>query len=183
MKLICTLTLAIAGLIAFSSMAIAATEVMLPITNYAVIAPPDHPFNGTALLSIPIPESLASKVVLQAEILCSLQPRLQRDSLLEVIIIPINTQWDPNHIGWNDSWRELGSNLIDSMKTFSSLQTNLSDTARMDITDIVRRWLDRTYPNYGVALKTPMDLDRWFQIRRLNPNQREIAMLRIIFND
>ena len=190
MKRITLFSLAIL-LFGVASIALALTELTIPITDYIVIAPADHAEEATVLINIPfpdslivpdslhIPDSLKSRYIVRSEIICSIQPFSVNDSIFEVAMIPINIPWDRHNIRWGNNWREGGGNLIDTMLTFGAVVRTSNGRTTLDINDIVLRWADGSYPNYGLAIKSPADMPHRFQMNPIDNNHQELAILKL----
>jgi hypothetical protein len=154
-------------------------EISIPITEFAVISPPGNPLDRTVLVNISLPDSLSNKKILHAEIIANVSPMVNTDTTFEVAVIPIGIPWNPDTVQWNNAWQELGGNLEDSSITFCGINIASGITPKIEITDMVQRWLDETRSNNGIALKTPLDARVRFAVIPLNPN--ELASLRVLF--
>jgi hypothetical protein len=174
--------IAIGLVVCMTSSASAISEITIPITEFAVIAPNDRPADISVLMSIPLPDSLSTRTILHAEIICMVRPHLETDSLIQIGVVPIRVPWDPGQVEWDDSWQRNGGNLVDSLTTIHGVQVGETGIPNLDITDFVRRWLEGWYPNYGVAI-APFDWNANMRFSRMNPDRGEAATLRILFSE
>ena len=181
MKALRYFSMVIALTLCLGSVANAVSEIEVPITEFAIIAPPGNPHDLTVLISAPIPESLTTKAILHAEIICNVNPVVESDSSIEIAVFPIAVSWDPNETVWENSWEEMGGNLIDSLMTLHGIYTPGGGLSNLDVTDIIRRWIDGSYANNGIAIKPPIDLDSRFRVIPRNERDGVLASIRIIF--
>ena len=181
MKALRYFSIVVALTLCIGSVANAVSEIEIPITEFAVIAPPNNPLDLTVLISTPIPESLTTKAILHAEIICNVNPVVESDSSIEIAVFPIAVSWDPNETVWENSWREIGGNLIDSLMTLHGIYTPDAGLSNLDVTDIVRRWQDGSYANNGIAIKAPIDLHTRFRVIPRDERNGVLASIRIIF--
>ena len=161
----------------------AISEMNIPITEYAIIAPHGRPLELTILVSIPLPDTLSTMTILHAEIICAIAPHNESDSTFELVIYPVGISWDPDEVTWDNSWQELGGNLIDSLVAFHSINIADEGLKNLDVTDIVRRWLDESYANNGIAVKAPADMNHRFRVIPRNEDSGELAILRILYSE
>ncbi len=183
MKILKYILIMVVLTICSTSLVHAISEINIPITEFAIIAPHGRPLELTVLVSIPLPESLSTMTILHAEITCDVSPRIESDSTFELAVYPIGVSWDPDEVSWDNSWQELGGNLIDSLVTLHSINIANEDPKNLDITDIIRRWLDASYANNGIAVKTPADMNNRFRVIPRNEDSGELVTLRILYTD
>jgi len=160
----------------------AVTELNIPVTDFAVIAPPGHSEEGLVLLSFSLPDSFPHGNILRAQLVCNARPVDEVDSVFEITAAPIGIAWNQQDVHWSDSWGEGGGNLVDSMFTYAGVVVGENRT-RVEITDMVRAWAAGSRPNYGIVIKAPNDWRVRFRLELPDPNRQEIAYIKILMGD
>jgi hypothetical protein len=62
--------------------------------------------------------------------------------------------WSEGLVTWNSPWTIHGGDFDKSIAFASFLPNQLNCMVTLDLTDLVQRWVNGTYPNYGVFLYT-----------------------------
>jgi hypothetical protein len=62
--------------------------------------------------------------------------------------------WSEGSVTWNNPWTIHGGNFDKSIAFDSFLPNQTNCMVTLDLTDLVQRWVNGTYPNYGVLLYT-----------------------------
>jgi len=181
--------LLLTAIILVSSHTLFGATIDLPVQQLDAISPPpndriaDH---GVRLLvQFNLPDSLADKRLIYAELSTPMQLPQFRDTIFSIDVFPIETPWDEDHITWLFPWQNPGGD-IDTLNAFKRFFTiGSSDSLNLDLTELTRGWVHEGLPNCGCAIifyhinqRAPR-----FNIDNLLPTLRSYLRLRIVFDN
>ncbi len=67
-------------------------------------------------------------------------------------IYRVSTSWSEETVTWNNPWTNRGGDFDNSVAFASFLPNHANCMVALDLTDLVQRWVNGKYPNYGVLL-------------------------------
>ena len=152
----CTIKLpatALATILTFTVPMIHGETIEIHAQQLAIISPPQNDSSirhgARLLMKFDFPDSLFGKRILFAELWLPFSLVSLNDTTLRYEVFSISTAWDENNVAWDYPWQNPGGD-IDSLSCSSRYFTiGSNDALNLDLTSVVREWLNLGRPNEG----------------------------------
>lgn len=129
-----------------------AGELTIKVTKKATIDSTNSSDYGRLLFKFDLPSQLKKSFIDYAEIVLKTEPDISNARLVALFAYPLTKNWEENNVSWNSPWTSEGGDYIDSLG-FSGLLLKSKDyRIALDITEIVRLWVNKSLSNYGLIL-------------------------------
>lgn len=138
--------------ILFAALGVESAQLTIPVTQTATVDSLSKD-SGSLLFKFDLPEELNGAFIDYAELLFRLEPEPSTSHRLVLAGFPLKKDWNEDNLSWN----EISSAYVDTLMATCLISREDEPPTWLDITEIVRLWVEQKIANFGVVL---MDLDR-----------------------
>jgi len=129
-------------------------EVTIPVSQTAVICSGFDSNYGRLLFKFDLPKELDSAFIDYSEIIFKAEPEpsYSNAKLIVIAAYPLSRDWSADNVSWTSPWTNPGGDYIDSIYCSALLFKSEDYQIGLDITPLVRLWIDNSLSNYGLIL-------------------------------
>lgn len=173
------LFLAAAGLLLAAGGECFALRAELAVRQMAVIDDSVDTGGERVLIEYEMPDSLASALIIHAELRGQVEMTFQGDQrIAELQAVPILTQWDAGTVAWSYPWLTPDSG-IDSTAILRFFVRRGAQPISVDITHVIRDWLEGRRDNCGLMLQTSSQLGGTFDLSLIPGRGTAVPFIRV----
>ena len=144
------------SLFTFLSFGIQAAQLNIPVSHTATIDSISSDA-GRILLKFDLPEELDKAFIDYAEVFFKAEPNPSSTHRVVISGFPLTRSWDKQTVSWSSPWTNDGGDYVDTIMVTCLDSKQESKLTSLDITGIVRLWIEEEISNFGLIL---MDSDR-----------------------
>jgi len=93
----------------------------------------------------------------------------------------VTTSWSEDTVTWNNPWAAAGGDFDDTISFASFMPDQSGCMVTLNITDLVQRWVNGTYPNYGILMYSTGPNRSIIYISKENANSLERPRLDVSY--
>jgi hypothetical protein len=112
---------------------------------------------GRLLFKFDLPQELSKGFIDYAELIFKSEPEPSSSNRVIISGFPLTKSWDEKSVSWTNPWTTGGGDYLDTIMATCLNPKQKTRLTSLDITEIVRMWVEEIIPNYGLIL---MDADR-----------------------
>lgn len=127
-------------------------ELNIEVTKTATIDSTNSSAYGRLLFKFELPSHLEKSSIDYAELIFKAEPNISNTRLVVLSAYPLTRDWEENNVSWNSPWTDEGGDYIDTLGLSGLLLKSKDYKIALDITEILRLWVDNSLSNYGLIL-------------------------------
>ena len=140
----------------FLSLGVQAAQLNITVSQTATIDSTNSDA-GRLIFKFDLPEELSKGFIDYAELVFKSKPELLSSHSVIISGFPLTKSWDEENVSWTNPWTTGGGDYLDTIMATCLNPKQKTRLTSLDITQIVRMWVEEKIPNYGLIL---MDADR-----------------------
>jgi len=134
------------------------------VTKVGFISPNPSSDFGRILFQFDLPSQLNGALIDYAELIFTATPDTGNSYICLLGAYPITKSWDSTSLSWSFGWTNSGGDYTDSIYSTCLIRTSSDKVTRIDVTDIVQMWVDRTLANHGFIVMPIEDSNRFLKL-------------------
>lgn len=134
------------------------------VTHVGTLSPSQGSDYGRLLFKFDLLEQLNGVAIDYAELRFTATPDTGESYICLMGVFPVTKTWNSADLSWSSGWSNPGGDYVDTIYSSCLIRTSTDRLTRVDITHIVRMWVDSTLANHGVILMPLEDSDRFMKL-------------------